>query len=76
MALILARGRRRDRFGQCLLAFDDLPHASRGAAGHAIAAALRGRAALRARRAAADHELSAAARRLLDRHDPRAASMR
>src|SRR3954447_7567478 len=24
MALILARGRRRDRFGQCLVAFDDL----------------------------------------------------
>ena len=24
MALILARGRRRDRFGQCLIAFDDL----------------------------------------------------
>ena len=33
MALILARGRRRDRFGQCLVAFDDLPSGDRRSAG-------------------------------------------
>lgn len=41
MALILARGRRRDRFGQSLLAFDDLPHAAAERLANAVAAALR-----------------------------------
>jgi hypothetical protein len=41
MALILARGRRRDRFGQCLVAFDDLSTTSARALVHAIAAVLR-----------------------------------
>jgi hypothetical protein len=41
MALILGRGRRRDRFGQCLIAFDDLPEASAEALVHAISAGLR-----------------------------------
>ena len=41
MALILARGRRRDRFGQCLVAFDDLPQATAEALVAMIAAALR-----------------------------------
>src|SRR6185436_9301361 len=41
MALILARGRRRDRFGQCLLQFDDLPPDEAAALAQIVAAALR-----------------------------------
>lgn len=41
IALILARGRRRDRFGQCLVAFDDLDRPTAETLVHAIAAALR-----------------------------------
>ena len=41
MALILARGRRRDRFGQCLLQFDDLPPEEAAALAQIVAAALR-----------------------------------
>ena len=41
MALILARGRRRDRFGRCLITIDDLAPGAAGRIIHAIAAALR-----------------------------------
>jgi len=41
MALILARGRRRDRFGQCLVAFDDLSAESAELLTQRIAAAMR-----------------------------------
>src|SRR5438309_10350818 len=41
MALILARGRRRDRFGQCLIGFDDLPEASAEHLVQAVSAGLR-----------------------------------
>src|SRR5215208_1493929 len=41
MALILARGRRRDRFGQCLLHFDDLPPHEAAELAQIVAAALR-----------------------------------
>src|SRR5437868_747356 len=41
MALILARGRRRDRFGQCLVAFDDLTPASARTLVQTVAAVLR-----------------------------------
>jgi hypothetical protein len=69
MALILGRGRRRDRFGQCLIAYDDLPPASAEALVHAVAAALR-RDLLATRGAtAADMELSEASDRVLDSHD-------
>lgn len=41
MALILGRGRRRDRFGQCLLSFDDLSSSAADALVNGIAAAMR-----------------------------------
>ena len=69
MALILARGRRRDRFGQCLVGFDDLPRDSAGHLVHAIAAALRRDIAAAHGAAAADSELSSAAVQFLARHD-------
>lgn len=62
MALILARGRRRDRFGQCLVAFDDLSFAIAEALVHRIAAALRAEFT--------DAELSAASSGLLATHQP------
>lgn len=70
MALILARGRRRDRFGQCLLGFDDLSSELAERLVHAIAAALRRNIASTQGSAAADTELSIAASRLLAKHDP------
>jgi hypothetical protein len=70
MALILARGRRRDRFGQCLAGFDDLPRETVERLVHAIAAALRHDVASARGSAAADSELVSAAGRLLDRHEP------
>jgi hypothetical protein len=70
MALILARGRRRDRFGQCLVGFDDLPPETAEALVQAIAAVLRAEVAGGRGAAAADHEIAGAAARLLSRHDP------
>jgi hypothetical protein len=69
MALILARGRRRDRFGQCLVAFDDLSPETADRLAHAIAAAMRQDMVAGHGAAAADAELPAAAAELLDRHD-------
>src|SRR4051794_1184580 len=68
MALILARGRRRDRLGQCLLAFDDLPRSTAGTVVHMVAAGLR--AALGPTRNFADAELIAASQRVITQHDP------
>lgn len=70
MALVLARGRRRDRFGQCLLGFDDLPTRTVEVLGHAIAAALRRDLVATHGSAAVDAELTDATRGVLDRHDP------
>ena len=69
MALILGRGRRRDRFGQCLILFDDLPEPSAGALVQAVAAGLRRELAANRGSAAADLELSAAAERVLEHRD-------
>src|SRR4051812_8045493 len=68
MALILARGRRRDRFGQCLVMFDDLPLLSATALVYAIAAALRPELAARGA-AVADRALGDAAENVLAGHD-------
>src|SRR5436190_4096918 len=69
MALILARGRRRDRFGQCLVAFDDLSPFSGRILVHAIAAGLRqGLAGVRGP-AAADAELAKACQLALGGQD-------
>src|SRR6185295_18901448 len=69
MALILARGRRRDRFGQCLVAFDDLTPASARTVVHAIAAVLR-QELVKARGATTvDDELAKACQRVLAGQD-------
>ena len=70
MALILGRGRRRDRFGQCLIAFDDLPDGSAEHLVHAVAAGMRRELASSRGIPAADLELAAACDALLDSHDP------
>lgn len=69
MALILGRGRRRDRFGQCLIAFDDLPSSSAEMLVHAVAAALRREIAVSRGTPVADRELNEAAERVIDQHD-------
>jgi hypothetical protein len=69
MALILARGRRRDRFGQCLIAFEDLSSVTAQILVNAIAAAMRGNLASSHAPGAADSELSKAAADLLGRVD-------
>jgi hypothetical protein len=67
MGLILARGRRRNRFGQCLLSFDDLPRTAAERLANAVAAALRSEHSTIEE---ADARLSAAATELTSRHDP------
>ena len=70
MALILARGRRRDRFGQCLLLFDDLPLELAETFVEIICAGLRGGLDPVHGAGAADAELMAASRSVLADHDP------
>jgi hypothetical protein len=70
MALILARGRRRDRFGQCLLHFDDLAPDEARALVHLICAALRNDLIRSLGAAEADRQLASAAQRVLASHDP------
>lgn len=64
MALTLARGRRRDRFGRLGMEFDDLAAEEAVAFAHAVAAALR-----EGTGSDADGPLAAAAQALLARHD-------
>jgi len=68
MALIIARGRRRDRFGQCLLHFDDLSRADAAALVCSLAAALR-RELAGGGTAEADRLLSTAITQVTGRHD-------
>jgi hypothetical protein len=70
MALVLARGRRRDRFGQCLIAFDDLPRATAEALAYAIAAALRSELSAAHGPPTSHADVMEATRRVLDRRDP------
>src|SRR5437660_5744461 len=70
MALILARGRRRDRFGQCLIAFDDLSAASADVLVHSVAAGLRHELGAARGASSADFELTQASDTVLDAHDP------
>src|SRR4051812_21934488 len=69
MALILGRGRRRDRFGQWLVAYDDLSAASAENLVPAIAAGLRGELAASRGVADADLELAHATDRVLGDRD-------
>lgn len=69
MALILARGRRRDRFDGPRVVFDDLSAEAAVALVNAVAAALRADLARRLPPAEADERLAGAARALLSSHD-------
>ena len=69
MALILGRGRRRDRFGQCLIAFDDLPPATAETLVHSVAAALRPELAAGRGTSGANIELAEASSSVLESHD-------
>ena len=69
MALILARGRRRDRFGQCLLHFDDLAADEARTLVHFVCAALRPDLAGVLGAAEADQRLALAAQQVLSSHD-------
>lgn len=70
MSLIIARGRRRDRFGQCLVHFDDLPVEEASALVFAIAAALRSELLNSRSAAEVDRILADAGRDILTRQDP------
>lgn len=69
MALILGRGRRRDRFGQCLITFDDLAPDTAEALVHAVAAGLRRELAAARGPSVADLELSQACDAVLEQRD-------
>lgn len=70
MALILARGRRRDRFGQCLLHFDDLSADEVSILVHCVCAAMRAELMRLFGAAEVDRMLAAAAAHVLASHDP------
>src|SRR5947209_5507935 len=69
MALILGRGRRRDRFGQCLVAFDDLSAGAADALVHSVAAGLRRELAAARGAPGADLALAEASAQVLDDRD-------
>jgi hypothetical protein len=69
MSLILGRGRRRDRFGQCLLHFDDLPPEEAEALAQLVAAALRRDLVGLQQSAERDRLLAAAIDDMLGRYD-------
>lgn len=67
MALAVARGRRRDRFGRLGLEFDDVPADEAVSLVHLVAATMRG--GLESASVAIDEALAEAGERLLGRHD-------
>lgn len=69
MALILARGRRRDRFGQPRLEFDDLPAETAVVLTQIVSAGLRQRLMVTLDKQEADRQLAVASSALLARHD-------
>src|SRR4051812_3354848 len=69
MALIIARGRRRDRFGQCLLHFDDLSRDEARALVCSLAASLRAELIVGSGSAEADRQLAAAMAQVMASHD-------
>jgi hypothetical protein len=69
MAVILAKGRRRDRFDGPKIIFDDLSAEAAVALVHAIAAGLRNGLSKRTQSAEADDRLGEATRSVLSRHD-------
>ena len=70
MTLIIARGRRRDRFGQCLLHFDDLPADEARALVCSLGAALRLQLSGGGGAPDGDRLLSRAMTQVIARHDP------
>lgn len=69
MALVLARGRRRDRLGQPRVDFDDLPEGIARALVHAVAATVRTSLPAAKREAHRDAQISSAAARVIGRHE-------
>jgi hypothetical protein len=69
MALILARSRRRDRFGGPRVIFDDLSAEAAVSLSNAIAAVLRNDLAKRIDMAEADERITTAAQAIVSRHD-------
>jgi hypothetical protein len=67
MALAVARGRRRDRFGRLGLEFDDVPADEALCLVHLVAAAMR--SGIEGTSVAIDEALADAGERLLERHD-------
>lgn len=67
MALAVARGRRRDRFGRLGIEFDDVPSSEGHALVHLVASTMRG--VLQYPSVTIDESISAAAERLFERHD-------
>ena len=69
MALILARGQRRDRFGQARVEYDDLPAETAVALTQIVGAGLRRRLLANVDKQTADRQLALACAALLARHD-------
>lgn len=70
MALILARGRRRDRFGQCMILFDDLKPGLAAGLVELVCAAIRPRLEPVQGAGPTDSALGLAAEQVLADHDP------